>query len=222
VSAPREVLTALVAKWRCDAVDDDCWDKDERGTFDRCARELEAALATPPAVGVVATDIVRAAVSDAIVRELQVADDLRHDTAARHGAARKAQAMREWLAATPPAVGRGAVHRNATERELWLMEQAMEAAGWYHEGKRRTARESVLAWLNDGISDGGHVVADQLFTEAPEPPAAPTEGIVWVDGETMAALDGASMRDDDGETDSETGRLLKALLTRCRVAPGVE
>jgi hypothetical protein len=51
VSAPRD----LVAEWRCDAVDDDCWDKDERAIFKRCADKLEAALATPPGAPTEAT-----------------------------------------------------------------------------------------------------------------------------------------------------------------------
>ncbi len=74
---------------------------------------------TPPAVGIVVTDIVRAAVSDAIVRELQVAEDFLHHTAIRHGAARKAQAMREWLANTPPAV--------STEATVWVDGETMAA-----------------------------------------------------------------------------------------------
>jgi hypothetical protein len=50
VSAPREVLKELAAKWK-DEADMPYSDSGERMAFNQCARELEATLATPPAVG---------------------------------------------------------------------------------------------------------------------------------------------------------------------------
>jgi hypothetical protein len=115
----------------------------------------------------------------------------------------------------------------------------------------RDAAEQML-WAFSGktvasVTDLIHRVSTAVLALRDTPPAAPepfeeieelpavlpaqnsaaqteqdTEATVWVDGETMAALDGASMRDDDGETDSETGRLLKALAARCRVVGGAE
>jgi hypothetical protein len=238
VSAPREVWVLIDAGATL-AVTDDAhaaekaaphWAKDRRPTVHRYA------LAAPPAVGVVATDIVRAAVSDAIARELQVADDLRHDTAARRGAARKAQAMKEWLAAAPPAVDSMQDDAEWLAKTLGGMRgpDAVEVAATTAALSARSRPtppaaltvDSLMAALGAahlyvGVSMTGSGTVDERLARAVEQLNAPdTSDTVWVDAETMAALEAMqTLHRYSSHPAALSGEVFDAHVARCRVAP---
>jgi hypothetical protein len=143
--------------------------------------------------------------------------------------------VHRYTLATPPAVREGVVG-NAPER-LRLIPVTYVDGGWVWDDCVKVEPTTIpyataVEYVRRDIATPPAV--SEPFEKIEQLPAVlrrqnsaaqteqDTEAVVWVDGETMAALHGASMRDDDGETDSETGRLLKALSARCRVAPEVE